>query len=459
MELTEKIAGFVTRTNFQDIPGEVIEVAKNAITDCIGVTIPGTREDASKIIQKYIQGIGGLPNATVIGTQIKTTGPFASLANGVAAHVLDLDDVNMVLIGHPSVVLMPTVLASGEISNANGKDVLLAYILGFEVMVKLASLINPDHYEHGWHSTSTFGVLGAAVAAAKIFKLNTNETRQAIGLATSMAGGVRRNFGTMTKSFHAGNAARGGLESAMLCGMGFSAHSQILDKSMGFVDIFGTKTQYNLASVADFLGNPYELISSGVDFKRYPCCGAVQSAVDAAIEIRKKSDFSDTDIESVECGENLLGPNILVYPFPKTPLEAKFSVEYGVCRALMDGRLGLEEFTDGKIKDKKLQDLLKKTRSFVHPDLQNVRPTEEDKTQRFPAIITVKLKDGTEFTERVDNAKGRWENPLSQEEVSEKYRLYAGMHLDEKQVESSLNFLNNLEDIKDISDLTDQLKA
>ncbi len=336
---------------------------------------------------------------------------------------------------------------------------LLAYILGFEVMVKLASLINPDHYEHGWHSTSTFGVLGAAVAASKIFKLNTNETRQAIGLATSMAGGVRRNFGTMTKSFHAGNAARGGLESAMLCGMGFSAHSQILDKSMGFFDIFGTKTQYNLASVADFLGNPYELISSGVDFKRYPCCGAVQSAVDAAIEIRKKSDFSDTDIESVECGENPLGPNVLVYPFPKTPLEAKFSVEYGVCRALMGGRLGLEEFTDGKVKDKKLQELLKKTRSFVHPDLQTVRPTEEDKTQRFPAIIKVKLKDGTELTERVDNAKGRWENPLSQEEVSEKYRLYAGMHLGEKQVESSLNFLNNLEEIKDISDLTDQLKA
>jgi 2-methylcitrate dehydratase PrpD len=209
--------------------------------------------------------LGGIPTASIIGTDIKTTGPFAALANGVAAHVLDLDDINSILIGHPSVVLMPTVIAAGELASSSGETVLLGYILGFEIMVKLSSILNPGHYEHGWHSTSTFGALSAAVASSKIFGLTKEQTQWALGLATSLAGGVRRNFGTMTKSFHAGNAARAGLESALLCRLGFTAHTEILDQSMGFLDVFGEIAEDQLAAVSETLGNPYELISSGVD--------------------------------------------------------------------------------------------------------------------------------------------------------------------------------------------------
>lgn len=455
--LTKAIANFVVQSSFNEVPQEVVRIAKNAMIDCIGVTIPGSREDASLILQKYVQELGGMPKASLIGTSIKTTGPLAALANGVAGHVLDLDDINSLLIGHPGVVLVPTVLAAGELVQARAEGILLGYILGFEVMVKLASLINPQHYEHGWHATSTFGALGAAAAAAKIFGLNQEQIQRALGLATSLAGGVRRNFGTMTKSFHAGNAARAGLESALLCRMNFTAHPEILDKSMGFLDVFGKVTGNARTALAESLGNPYELISSGIDFKRYPCCGGVLAAVDAAISIRKKPVFSLDKIESIECGQNALGPQILIYPAPKTPLEAKFSLEYGVCRALIDGRLGLEQFTEEKINDPKLRELLKKTRSFVHPELQNVRLSEEDRTQRFPAIITIKFKDGTEFTERVDNAKGRWDNPLNQEEIFEKYHLYASIHLDQDRVERSLKLLDRLEDLKDISELMIQL--
>jgi 2-methylcitrate dehydratase PrpD len=455
--LTETIGKFVIQTNLDDVPSKVITLAKNAIIDCIGSIIAGSREDASLIIQKYVQDLGGVPNAFIIGTRIRTTGPFAALANGVAGHVLDLDDINSLLIGHPSVVLIPALLAAGELAHADGKGIVLGYILGFEIMVKLAGLINPDHYEHGWHATSTFGPLGASVGAAKVFGLNQEQTQRAMGLATSLAGGVRSNFGTMTKPFHAGNAARSGLESSLLCNMGFTANAGILDHSMGFLDVFGKFSENARNKLSDSLGNPYELISSGIDFKRYPCCGGVLAAADAAMAIRKNPEFSINKIESILCGENELGPKMVIYSRPKTPLEAKFSIEYGVCRILLDGQLGLEQFTEEKVHEPILQELLRKTQSFVHPELRDVKLSEKDRAQRFPAIITVRLKDGTELTERVDNAKGRWDNPLTQEELYDKYRIYAGLYLSKNTVERSLELLDQLENLKDISELMAEL--
>jgi len=457
--LTEVVAKFVTQRDLGDVPLEVIRLAKNAIIDCIGVTIAGSREDASLIIQKYAQEVGGVPKASIIGTRIKTTGPLASLANGVAGHVLDLDDINSLLIGHPSVILVPTLLAAGEFMQSDGEEIVLGYILGFEVMVKLGGLLNPAHYEHGWHATSTFGTLGAAAAAAKIFQLDQEQTQKAMGLATSLAGGVRSNFGTMTKSFHAGNAARAGLESAILCKMGFTANAEILDHSMGFLNVFGRSPDGSLKKIVESMGHPYELSSSGLDFKRYPCCGGVLAAADAAMAIREKPGFSIEKIEAVECGENALAPCMLIYSSPKTPLEAKFSIEYGVCRALLDGRLGLEEFTQEKVQDPALQDLLKKTKAYVHPELQNVKLSDQDRAQRFPAIITVKLKDGTMLTERVDNARGRWDNPFTQGELYAKYRMCAGTHLKNDKVQRSLKLLEQLECLDNVTELTGELAA
>lgn len=458
-ELTKEIGEFVTQTTMADIPPDVSRIAKNAIIDCVGVTLPGAREEASRIIQRYAREMGPREQASVIGTTQKTSATLAALANGVAAHVLDLDDVNSLLIGHPSVVLMPTVMAAGEMSEAPGEQVLMGYILGFEVTVKLAGMLNPAHYEHGWHATSTFGALGAATAAAKILGLSQEQIQRALGLATSLAGGVRRNFGTMTKSFHAGNAARAGLESAVLSRMGFTGHHEILDHPMGFLDVFGTAAEGAWETVARTLGNPFELATSGIDFKRYPCCGGVVASVDAAIAIRQDLRFSLDQVESIECGQNTLGSQILVYPEPQTPLEGKFSLEYGVCRALIDGELGLEGFTDEKVSDPVLKELLGKTRAFVHPDLEKVRLSEEDRAQRFPSILTVKLRDGTVLTKRVDNARGRWDNPLTQEEIYDKYRQYAGPHLTPEQWSRSLEMMDGLESVPAISDLMAELVA
>lgn len=458
-EFTKRIGDFITQTSMTDMPPEVARIAKNAIIDCVGVTMPGSREEASLITQRYAETIGANEEASVIGTTHRTSATLAALANGIAAHVLDLDDVNSLLIGHPSVVLMPTVMAAGEMIGASGKQILIGYILGFEVMVKLAGMLNPAHYEHGWHATSTFGTLGAAAAAAKILGLSAEKTQRALGLATSLAGGVRRNFGTMTKSFHAGNAARAGVESALLSQMGFTAHHEILDHSMGFLDVFGIVAEDARETVVQTLGNPFELTATGIDFKRYPCCGGVLASVDAAIAIHQNPRFSLDQVDSIECGENALGPQILVYGDPQTPLEAKFSIEYGVCRALIDGELGLEGFTEEKVKDPLLKKLLGKTRAFVHPDLEKVRLSKEDRAQRFPSILTVRLRDGTMLTERVDNAKGRWDNPFTQEEVFAKYRQYAGPHLTPEQVDSSLEMMDTLETLTNVSQLISQLKA
>lgn len=458
-ELTKRVGEFVTQTTMADIPPDVARTAKNAIIDCVGVTLPGSREEASLIAQRYAEAFGANEQASVIGTTQKTSTTLAALANGIAAHVLDLDDVNSLLIGHPSVVLMPTVMAAGEMSGVTGEQVLMGYILGFEVMVKLAGMLNPAHYEHGWHATSTFGALGAAAAAAKILGLSLEQTQRALGLATSLAGGVRRNFGTMTKSFHAGNAARAGLESALLSRMGFTAHDEILDHSMGFLDVFGAASEFAWRTVAQTMGNPFELANTGIDFKRYPCCGGVLAGVDAAIAIHQDPQFFLDQVASIECGQNTLGPQILVYSDPQTPLEAKFSLEYGICRALIDGELGLDGFTDEKVNDPVLKELMGKTRAFVHPDLEKVRLSEEDRAQRFPSILTVTLRDGTVLTKRVDNAKGRWDNPLAQEDVYAKYRQYAGTQLTPEQVDRSLEMMDGLETLPAVSDLMAQLEA
>jgi 2-methylcitrate dehydratase PrpD len=229
MNATTLLADFVTKHRADDSPEAAIDAARRAILDCLGVMLAGSIESAARILQQVAQVEGGLPLCTVVGTGRRTGSVWAALCNGTAAHALDFDDTNFALMGHPSAPVLAAALAAGELALADGRAVVHAFLLGFEVETTLAEVINPAHYEHGWHATCTLGTLGAAAAAARLLGLDGAQTRHALAVAASQSSGLKENFGTMTKPFHAGHAARSGVLSALMAREGWTASEHALE--------------------------------------------------------------------------------------------------------------------------------------------------------------------------------------------------------------------------------------
>ncbi len=227
MGVTERFARFVVDTSYEDIPPEAIRIAKEISLDCLGTTLAGYVDPVGKAITKIVRDLGGTPECTVIGAGFKTSSAQAALANGTMAHALDFDDMGLSM-GHPSVPVLPVILALGEKMHLTGRDILTAHLIGFEVEGKLG-YGSQELYSRGWHSTGVLGVMGAAAAAAKMLKLNMEQTRMAFGIAASHAAAVKPNMGSMTKPLHAGNAARGGIMAALLAKEGYTAEPSIIE--------------------------------------------------------------------------------------------------------------------------------------------------------------------------------------------------------------------------------------
>ena len=220
MSVTERMAEFIVETKWADFPALVIERAKKAVVDTVGVTLAGAGEPVGRIVADFAQKMGGAPEATIIGVNARAAAPMAALANGAMGHALDFDDSSYLLNGHPSVGVLPAVLAQGEVQGASGREVLEAFIIGYEISTKLGEGMNPEHYGAGWHATCTLGTMGAAAAAAHLRGLDVETTRHTLGCAASHASGVHANFGTMTKPLHAGLAPEAGLRAAALAARG-----------------------------------------------------------------------------------------------------------------------------------------------------------------------------------------------------------------------------------------------
>lgn len=447
MGATEKMARFITDCSYGSIPAEVVDAAKTAILDCTGVTVAGAADEAGKIITGFVKELGGSPTATVIGGNFRTGSPDAALANGTMAHALDYDDVTMSMSGHPSVPLVPSIFALGEELAATGEDILEAYIVGFEVEAKLGRAVNPNHYIKGWHATSTLGVFGAAAAAAKLLGLDTHQTRMALGIAASQASGVRLNFGTMTKPFHAGNAAKGGVVAAKLAKAGFTAASDILEKPLGFCHVFTDGSEYDAEKAVEGLGEPFEVLSPGVGLKPYPSCRCTHAALDAMLHLVAENDLSPDRVNKIEVGVNEMTPQVLIHNKPGTALEGKFSMQFCMAIALQDGRAGVAQFDDSKVQSDSTQGLIDKVEMFVDSEFKG------PEMGRLPANVTVHLKGGESVTKQVKEPKGDPNNPLSEGEVTGKFRECAGQVLSPDKVDRSLNILMELEDLGNVGDL------
>ena len=264
-----------------------MDAALRAIMDCLGVMLAGSTEPAARIVQSVAEVEGGTPLATIVGTGRRTGAVWASLANGTAAHALDFDDTNFAMMGHPSAPVLSAALAAGELAMATGQELVHAFLLGFEVETTVAETINPAHYEHGWHATCTLGTLGAAAAAARILGLDTAQTATALAVAASQASGLKENFGTMTKPFHAGHAARSGVLAALLAREGWTASDRALEGPQGYLHVFSAGRR-ELAALGT-LGAPWKITTTGVAVKPFPSCACTHSIIDGALELSART--------------------------------------------------------------------------------------------------------------------------------------------------------------------------
>jgi 2-methylcitrate dehydratase PrpD len=459
--LTNYVGTFVTQSKYQEIPAEVMELGKKSILDALGLALAGSRAESGSISRKYVEQAGVCNGkATIIGSAQRTSPRFAALVNGISIHADDFDDTQLAaakdrvygLLIHPTVPVLPAIFALAEQRTVTGKEWMLAYQVGAEVECKIAEAISPRHYQDGFHTTGTCGPFGSAAACAKLLKFDLSKTLRTLGLAASQSGGVRENFGTMTKPFQAGHAAESGLVSAELVALGWTAAEQILEADRGFFHASGGS--YDPSAILDRLGNPWTFASPGVSLKPYPSGSLAHPAMTELARLIEVHDLQAAQVEKVDIGANHNMTTTLLHHQPKTGLEAKFSMEFCLAILLLERKAGLGQFSDQVVRRPDVQEMIGKINFYVDPEAENAG------FDKMTSILRVHLRDGRMVTGRADFAKGSPANPMSFDETATKFRGCAEFaEWPKAKTEQIIAFTKSLEAATDISALSPLLSA
>jgi len=361
---TQRLAEFVVDTRAGDVPREVMDAARDALIDTLGVALAGSVEEAATLALAYVRELGGRPEARVWGADLATNAPDAAFVNGIFAHALDFDDTHANVRGHPSTTMVPVALAMAERTGASGEAVLAALSVGLEVGGKLGRALGDAHYLRGWHSTATTGVFASTAVAGRLLGLDAARMARAFGLAASQAAGLLRNFGTMTKPFHAGHAARCAVQAALLAAAGFTADAAILDGKQGFIATYGGPDGQPLEDLLGRLGNPWEMLSPGVCVKRWPCCYCNHRSIGVLLEMIEHHGIRAHEVEAIEIGFPPGTDDALVSSDPRTGLAGKFSIEYVAAATVLDGKVGIDTFTDEMVNRPGVRALMQKVRRY-----------------------------------------------------------------------------------------------
>ena len=453
MNLTERIAEYIACTGLEDFPPEAIDAAKAAITDCLGCAIAGSREPLADVLCDYVSGLGGTPAATVIGRGFKTTCLDAALVNGAMSHALDYDDVTFITKTHPSAALIPGALPLAEEVGSTGDELLLSYLLGFEVACAVGDAISPAYFDDlGWHPTGPLGTLGAAAAAARLLRLSPKQTAMAVSLAASQASGLRQNFGTMTKPYHAGAACRAGVNAAKLVQAGFTASNNALEGRFGFMRAFSGGSGYDPDKASASLGSRCFIVESGIEIKKYPCCGSAHLALDATSQLLRLESFSANDVDHIDVLVDFDPPRSLIHSRPTGGLEGKFSMQYCLAAEIIDGQIGLDTFSDEQVMRADAQDLIPRIEMRRHPGYEGQTSWTEANNR-----VEVHLKNGRVLTERADRATTGALRGVTRDDVRVKFLDCAAVVLDSQEAQSALSMLDGLEDLGPVAPLAELL--
>jgi len=446
------IPEFISEATLGQIPPAGIHGAKRNLLDTIGVILAGCHEEVTRLA---VEALGKHPSASgspVIGYPLDAEPCTAALLNGVAAHALDYDDSSETMFGHPSGEVVSALLALASGLPVSGAEFLLAYAVGVEVEAKM-SLAMPDHYDWGWHNTSTLGSIGAAAGCARLLGLPRESATMAVGIASSLASGVKQNFGTMTKPLHMGNAARNGVIAALLAKNGFTADEQAVGGPQGFAKVYSGSGSYDMKATLESLGNPWEVADPGLRIKLYPCCTSNHRPVEAAVLLSNEHKIDPAEIERVDCGVIYKVPDILIRSDPSSGVEAKFCLQYCVARALTSGRLSISHFDLEQVLDPSLRPLMKRVFMYVHPEGR-----KETMTRQL-AEVTIKMRDGRVFTRKVYEQEGHPLRPLSDEQVRNKFMDCATRVLRKGQAQGLMNYLWDIESKPGVQPVLDILSG
>lgn len=416
---TQTLTDFVVDANLETMGEEVVGATVPAIIDSIGVMLAGRGSEAGKAFLKHVGEVSG--PAWAVGLPNGADAELAALTNSTFGHALDFDDA-LPGSGHPSALVLAAILgaASRRGQGLAGQQLAEAFAIGFEVTHRVARAVGVQHYFWGWHTTSTAGSFGTAAAASKIFGQDSHTTAMALGIAASLSSGIQRNFGTMTKPLHSGLAARNGVMAAGLASSGFTASPAVLDGELGFLRLYGG--DHNDPSAFDLLGDPYALIEPGTALKKFPCCYATARPIHAMLELRKEHALTGDDVRKISCAVPKGGMQALVYSRPETGLNGKFSLEYVLAAALLDGEIRLNTFTDAAVQRPRVRQIMELVEPKEDPQL---RPEDPDARVSSPATgghieLTVTTSRG-EYTTSVSEPPGGPKNPLPWDDIRAKF--------------------------------------
>ena len=417
MDVTQTLARFVVESHYEDIPESVRHEAHRALLNVLGCAIGSGRHETVERTVSALKPCFGPAQATLAGRAERCDILNAALINGISAHVLDFDDTHPNAI-HPSAPVWPALLALAEHRRPSGRDLIHAFILGAEAELRIGNAVYPSHYDVGFHATGTCGVFGAAVACARLLRLDLQRTCWALGIAATQAAGLREMFGTDCKSLHPGKAARDGLTAALLAAKDFTSSERGIEAPRGFAHVLAAERDFT--RITERLGGHWEFARNM--YKPFACGLVVHAAIDACLQLREAHGLRMGSIARVKARVNPIVMELTAKTEPRTGLEGKFSVYHACAIALARGQAGEPEFGDAAVLDPNVVALRRKVE--VKPD-----PAVE----KMEAYVTIQLDDGRTLEQHVAHALGSVERPMSDADLESKFHGQVGDILAQEQ--------------------------
>jgi 2-methylcitrate dehydratase PrpD len=447
--VTQQLADVLAETTFDDLPATVIDDARRATLDWLGSALAGSLEPSARMAQRVALGLGRSNDATMFSAG-RASAAAAAFANGVATHILELDDVHKGSTLHAAAPVIPAALAVAEREHSTGRDFLRAVVLGYEAALRVGEAVNPSHYRY-WHPTGTAATFGAAAAAGSLIWLTPTQMLDALGSAGTQAAGLWEfnADGAMSKSLHPGKAAFNGVLAADLARAGFTGATRILEGERGFFR--ATAATHDATRVTDGLGERWKVVENC--YKLHSCCGHTHTAIDVALDVRSRrgwrADDALRDIVSIDVETYGPGYEIVKEQNPGTPYRAKFSLAYCVAAALLEGNVGLDQFSSDRfdghgVSDTRIGSLLPRVRVRVADDLTRTYPA------RWPTRVTICFADGTSANEASDYPRGNPENPVTTDQLAEKFLTLVSPRLGDDSARRALERVQSIDDVRDM---------
>jgi len=449
MSIADQLAERIVSTDYSHIPADAITAAKAGLLDTIGVTLAGADQDCARMAGAALGIAAAAGPSLVFGGKQRVDPLSAALINGTAGHALDYDDCSNSMGGHPSAPVLAALIALGEQHGKSGRDLLTAYVVGFEVEAHIGRAVNLHHYEKGWHPTATLGVFGSTAACARLLGLDAPQTAIALSIAASFSSGVKANFGSMVKPLHVGHCSRNGIYAVLLAREGYSSGADVFEHNHGFLNVFNGAGNYNLDRLFEGWAQPYDIANPGIGFKQYPCCASTHPGIDCMLELRRTHDLKADQVELIESWTHRRRLAHTNRPNPRSALDAKFSVQYTLARALIHGFVSIDHFEGDAWKDAAANALLKKVKADIYSDAQ-LQPDNQN-----GAEVRVTLKDGRVVTTKVKQAYGRDANtPLTPDMLKTKFFDCSARVLPHDRIERLYAVIQSFEDVGNVNEMT-----